>query len=90
MTPPNLDEPRETLEDSLLRKVHEQSAHSPEPTPFWRQGRWRCEFYKQDGPPRLKVFKGEECVHEEVVQARGAVEERCRALKQTFLDKPER
>lgn len=88
MAPNKVDEPRRTLVDSLLRKAHEQSADSPERTPFWREGRLRCEFHKHDGPPKLKVFSGDVCVHEEVVH--GRAEERCSELRQTFVARQQR
>lgn len=84
MTPSDSQDQRTTAFEKLLRRLHEQSTDSPERSPFWREDGWRCEFHKQGGPPRLKVFKGEECVHEEVVQGRAA-EDRCYELRDAFL-----
>ena len=78
------EEARKNLVSNLLRKVHEQSASSPERAPFWRDGRWRCEFHKNDGSPRLKVFQGDVCVHEEFVQGRSTPEDRSNELKRVF------
>ena len=75
---------RENLVNNLLRKVHEHSISGPERSPFWRDGRWRCEFHKNDGSPRLKVFQGEVCVHEETLQGRSTPEDRSNELKRVF------
>jgi len=88
MTPPNLkDQPKEqtTLAQALLQRAHEQSAESPERSPFWREGPWRCEYYRSGGPERLKVFSGDACVHEEPVQDQSA-DRRARELKRVFAE----
>ena len=85
MTPPDLDPDKSALAQSLLRRAHEQSSQSPERSPFWREGPWRCEYYRSGGPERLKVFSGESCVHEEVVQDQSP-ERRARELKRVFLE----
>jgi hypothetical protein len=83
MSPTDLD--KKTLAESLLMKVHEQSEEGPERSPFWREGRWRCEYYRTGGSARLKVFSGESCVHEEVVQGSSA-DRRSLELKKVFLE----
>ena len=85
MTPFDVTDQRKTLVDSLLQKVHEQSEQAPERSPFWREGKWRCEFYDTGESARLKVFSGEACVHEESVQSKAAADDRCRELKRVFL-----
>lgn len=76
---------RTALIASLLRKVHEQSLDSPEPSPFWREGDWRCEFHRQAGQERLKVFRGDRCVHEEAVQGPARAHARCDELRQVLM-----
>jgi hypothetical protein len=66
------EERRRALEDRLLRQAHERGSTEAERSPFWREGRYRCEFHKRPGDERLKVFSGERCVHEEAVQGSGA------------------
>jgi hypothetical protein len=85
MTPPDPELAQDPLVESLLRKVHEQSLQSPERSPFWRDGPWRCEFYGSQEPARLKVFRGDACVHEELLSGRGEADQRCRELKRVFL-----
>ena len=77
-------EAHQDLVRTLLRKMHEQSESSPEPSPFWRDGSWRCEYYKKGGSPRLKVFQGERCVYEEPIQGRSTPEDRSRELKRVY------
>lgn len=77
------------MEDNLLRKIHQESRNSPERSPFWREGQWRCEFYARDGDARLKVFSGERCVHEEPVQGRARADARAQELRREVLGKPQ-
>jgi hypothetical protein len=84
MTPSDVQDPKKLVQ-SLLQRVHEQSAEAPERSPFWREGQWRCEFYNSGQPARLKVFSGEACVHEESVQSRAVADDRARELKRVFL-----
>jgi hypothetical protein len=79
------DDPQTKLIASLLRKVHEQSLDSPEPSPFWREGPWRCEFHRQTGEDRLKVFRGDRCVHEEIVEGRARAHTRCHELREVLM-----
>ena len=79
---------REPSVDTLLRKIHQESRNSPERSPFWREGRWRCEFYAADGDARLKVFSGDRCVHEEPVQGRAGADTRAQELRQAVLEAP--
>jgi hypothetical protein len=79
------DRERKALIDGLLRQAHEQSKRSAERSPFWREGEWRCEFHTQSGDGRLKVFSGEQCVHEERVQNGTAADTRARELKRVVL-----
>lgn len=88
MVPENLDRAREAMEDNLLRKIHQESQNAPERSPFWREGHWRCEFYAQDGDPRLKVFSGSRCVHEEPVQGRAGADVRSQELRRAVLQAP--
>jgi hypothetical protein len=88
MSPREPKEPRQALVTNLLKKAHEQSKQSPERAPFWREGRLRCEFYKVDGRPRLKVFAGEVCVHEELVQGKPTAEERSDELRREYVHRP--
>ncbi|MGH9309978.1 MAG: hypothetical protein ACRD1U_11430 [Vicinamibacterales bacterium] len=76
---------RKALIDRLLRQAHEQSRKSAERSPFWREGEWRCEFYKQPGDARLKVFSGEQCVHEERVQNHAAADRRSKELRRVVV-----
>jgi hypothetical protein len=71
---------RKTLIDALLKRLHEQSSTRAEPSPFWREGQWRCEFHRRDGDERLKVFSGDRCVHEESVQGRAVADRRAQEL----------
>jgi len=87
MDPKSSDE-RKAMEDNLLRKVHQESRNSPERSPFWREGQWRCEFYARDGDTRLKVFSGERCVHEEPVQGRARADTRAQELRREVLEGP--
>jgi hypothetical protein len=86
MTPFDVERQHETLVENLLRKVHRQSLDGPARSPFWREGPWRCEYYESQGPARLKVFRGEACVHEEVVSNTETAPERCVELKRVFLE----
>jgi hypothetical protein len=70
---------------ALTRKVHEESLDSPEPSPFWREREWRCEFHRSGGQERLKVFRGQRCVHEEIVTGRARAEARCDELRQVLM-----
>lgn len=79
---PLADEERERLIDGLMRRAHEQSRCSPERSPFWREGKLRCEFHRQPGDERLKIFSGERCIHEEAVQSRSAADARARELRE--------
>lgn len=72
---------RSDLERTLLEKAHEQSAASPERSPFWREGPWRCEFHRKPGDERLKVFSGSRCVHEESVQNQAVAYRRAQELR---------
>jgi hypothetical protein len=75
------DEERRALVDTLLRLAHEQSSASAERSPFWREGPWRCEFHRQPGDQRLKIFKGDSCVHEETVHDKAAAAARAEELR---------
>lgn len=77
----NPDEERKALVERLLWKAHEQSLTSPERSPFWRDGPWRCEFHRSPGKDRLKVFSGDRCVHEELVQGKAGADVRARELR---------
>jgi hypothetical protein len=81
MAYPDSDEERRTLVDGLMRQAHEQSRHSAERSPFWREGTWRCEFHRQAGDARLKLFSGARCVHEEPVQDRARADVRAQELR---------
>jgi hypothetical protein len=83
MTPPDLE--TKTLAEALLLKAHEQSSQSPERSPFWREGPWRCEYHRSGPSPRLKVFSGDSCVHEEAVQ-NTAADRRSLELKRVLLE----
>jgi hypothetical protein len=85
MTPPECDRERQALVQSLLQKIHEQSRTAPERSPFWREGRWRCEFHRANGEERLKVFSGDRCVHEERVHGKTAADIRASELRRTYL-----
>lgn len=80
------DEDRQSLVDRLLRKLHEQSVTSPEPTPFWREGRWRCEFHRRPGDHRLKLFSGSRCVHEERVDSTAVASLRSGELRREIVE----
>ena len=86
MSPFDVERQHETLVENLLRTVHRQSLDGPARSPFWREGPWRCEFYESQSPARLKVFRGEACVHEEVVQNKETAPDRCVELKRVFLE----
>ena len=75
---------RRELIATLIRLAHEQSSASPEPAPFWREGPWRCEYHSTTEQPRLKVFSGERCVHEEPVPGKAAADARSRELRRTI------
>lgn len=79
------DDDRTELVASLLRKAHEESLESPERSPFWREGAWRCELHCQDGQERLKVFRGDRCVHEEIVEGQARARARCYALRDVLM-----
>ena len=81
------DDGRIDLARSLLRRAHNQSATTPERAPFWREGPWRCEFYRQPGHGRLKVYKGERCVHEEAVQSHTQATRRCDELRRLIAQR---
>ena len=85
MTRRNVRESPQSLVTNLLMKVHEQSRQSPERAPFWRDGQWRCEFHTNDGTPRLKVFSGATCVHEELIPSKSTAEQRSAELKREFV-----
>lgn len=76
---------RTQLIASLLRKVHEQALDSPELSPFWREGPWRCEFHRGTGQDRLQVFRGDRCVHEEIVQGGARAQLRSHELRQVLM-----
>ena len=84
MSPYDVD--HETLVENLLRQVHSHSSSEPSRSPFWREGPWRCEYHESTPPARLKVYKGEACVHEEVVQDSNTAPQRCIELKRVFLE----
>ena len=84
MSPYDVD--HETLVENLLRQARRESADAPSRFPFWREGPWRCEYHESVQPARLKVFKGESCVHEEAVEDPDAAAERCTELKRVFLE----
>jgi hypothetical protein len=75
------DEDRRALIEALLRRAHEQSRASAERSPFWREGQWRCEYYRTPGPDRLKLFSGERCVLEEPVQGGASADRRAQELR---------
>jgi hypothetical protein len=75
------DESRRALIDALLRRAHEQSQASAERSPFWREGQWRCEYYRTPGPDRLKLFSGDRCVLEEPVQGSASADQRAQELR---------
>jgi hypothetical protein len=79
------DQERKALVDGLLRRLHEQSSASAEPSPFWREGQWRCEFHRRPGDERLKVFSGARCVHEEAVQGRAVADLRAQELRRVVV-----
>ena len=79
------NEDRGTLAGALLRQARERGTTRAEREPFWREGRWRCEFHASGGDERLKVFSGERCVHEEPVQGRAAADERSRELRRVLV-----
>jgi hypothetical protein len=81
---PDPDEGRRALIDRLLRLAHEQSSRSAERSPFWREGAWRCEFYKSSG--RLKLFSGDRCVHEEIVQGTARATVRAQELRRAVME----
>ncbi len=85
MGTPESDQERRTLIDRLLRQAHEQSRRSAERSPFWREEEWRCEFHRQPGDERLKVFSGEQCVHEERVQDKTIADTRSQELRRVVL-----
>jgi hypothetical protein len=87
MAPPECDRDRHALVQSLLQKIHEQSRTAPERSPFWREGRWRCEFHRTNGEEWLKLFSGDRCVHEERVHGENAAEIRASELRRTYLPK---
>ena len=78
---PSTDQSRKELVDVLLRRAHEQSSNGAERQPFWREGSWRCEFYKSAGTDRLKLFSGARCVHEEIVKDAAGATERAQELR---------
>jgi hypothetical protein len=80
-----VDDDRTRLVASLLRRAHEQSLESPEPAPFWREGLWRCEFHRTGGQDRLKVFQGDRCVHEEIVEGQSGARARCDELRHVLM-----
>lgn len=80
------EEDRQSLVDGLLRKLHEQSVTSPEPSPFWREGRWRCEFHRRPGDKCLKLFSGSRCVHEERVDSTANASRRAGELRREILE----
>jgi hypothetical protein len=82
---PETDEARRALVDHLLRQAHEQSINSAERSPFWREGPWRCEFYKSPGTERLKLFSGDRCVHEEIVQDTAGATLRAQELRRAVI-----
>jgi len=79
------DDERRALIDSLLRRAHEQSLAAPERAPFWREGTWRCEYYRGAGDDKLKVFRGGRCVHEEVVPPGPQAHARSQELRQAVI-----
>lgn len=81
------DEDRKALVEGLLWKAHEQSVTSPERSPFWREGPWRCEFHRSPGRDRLKVFSGDRCVHEELVQGKAGADVRAQELRRVVVRK---
>jgi len=82
---PDQEEDRKTLVDRLLRQAHEQSMNSAERSPFWREGPWRCEFYRNAETGRLKVFSGDRCVHEEPVQGQAVADARAQELRRAII-----
>jgi hypothetical protein len=82
---PDDGEDRKTLVERLLRQVHEQSINSAERSPFWREGSWRCEFYRSPETGRLKVFSGDRCVHEESVQGQAVADARAQELRRAVI-----
>jgi hypothetical protein len=84
-----VDDDRTRLVASLLRQAHEQGLEGPEPAPFWREGPWRCEFHRYGGQERLKVFRGERCVHEEIVQGETRARARSDELREVLMREPD-
>jgi hypothetical protein len=78
------DESRKALIDGLLRQAHQQSLTSAERSPFWREGQWRCEFYRSPDTDRLKLFSGDRCVHEEMVQGAASADIRAQELRRAI------
>jgi hypothetical protein len=81
----NPEDDRTALVERLLQKAHEQSVTSPERSPFWREGTWRCEFHRRPGTDRLKVFSGDRCVHEELVQGKAGADVRAQELRRVVI-----
>ena len=81
---PDTDESRKALIDLLLRQAHEQSLTSAERSPFWREGQWRCEFYRSQDTDRLKLFSGDRCVLEEPVQGPASADARAQELRRAI------
>jgi hypothetical protein len=79
MGDPTSDEERKALVDRLMQKAYEQHRQSPERSPFWREGPFRCEFYTQPAE-RLKLFSGDRCVYEEAVQGTAGANRRSEEL----------
>ena len=75
--------------DDLLGHLHQQSGKEPQRSPFWREGRWRCELHVDDSAATLKVFNRDTCVHEESIKPGQTAEERIRELKRRFVDRIE-
>src|SRR5687767_2865737 len=78
---PDSGEDGKTLVERLLRQLHEQSINCAERSPFWREGSWRCEYYRSPETGRLKVFSGDQCVHEEPVQGQAGAAIRAQELR---------
>ena len=80
------DAERQKLIADCLQRLHDhaRSADLPERSPFWREGEWRCELHRGTGVPRLKVFRGASCVHEEVTDPSSA-DSRMHELKARFV-----
>ena len=87
MKPRKTDIERQREIDELLRRAHKESLEGPERSPFWRDGAWRCELHLGDRRPRLKVFAGRTCVHEEPTVPGATATRRAHELRAIFVSR---